>query len=160
MILRPGDESAKPGLVPEYQNDAILSFYFWMKVECMVNLFWIAIAGALGSLSRYGLFLLSHKLLGWEYPWGTTFVNILGCFLFGLIWAMARDNSWLNGETRTIILVGFMGSFTTFSTFIFEIDNLIKDGKYAIAGVDLMIQLSIGLALLMCGIKLGRYIIS
>jgi CrcB protein len=126
----------------------------------MVNLFWIALAGALGSVSRYGLSTFALNTLGWDYPWGTTLVNVVGCFFFGLIWAMTRENTWLDGETRTIILVGFMGAFTTFSTFIFEIDQLLKDGKYTTVGIDIVVQISVGLALLMCGIKLGKYIIS
>lgn len=126
----------------------------------MVNVFWIALAGALGSVSRYGLSTLTHNTLGWGYPWGTTVVNVLGCFLFGLVWAMTKENTWLDGETRTIILVGFMGAFTTFSTFIFEIDKLLKDAKYLTAGIDIAVQLTVGFALLMCGIKLGKYLVS
>ncbi len=118
----------------------------------------IAIAGGLGSLSRYGLSNLVHSWLGWNYPWGTTVVNILGCFLFGLVWSMARDSSWLSGESRTIILVGFMGAFTTFSTFVFEIDGLLKDSRYFTAGLDIFVQIAVGVVLLICGIKLGQYL--
>ncbi len=86
----------------------------------VVQLGWLCFAGAAGTLARYGLAGLMQRLLGESFPWGTLTVNALGCFLFGVVWMLAEDRLVISGQTRFVILTGFMGAFTTFSTFAFE----------------------------------------
>ena len=72
---------------------------------------WLAIAGGLGTLARYGLAGFVHKINGESIPWGTAIVNLTGCFVAGMIW-MLFENRWtVSTEVRTLVLVGFMGSF-------------------------------------------------
>src|SRR3990172_253106 len=75
----------------------------------------LALAGSLGTLARYGLAGLVHRYDGASFPWGTLAVNVTGCFLVGLLAALFESRWPVTGETRVILLVGFMGAFTTFS---------------------------------------------
>lgn len=116
----------------------------------------IALAGAIGSLARYWVSGLVYGLAGRDFPWGTAAVNILGCFLFGLIWQLGEGRMLLRSETRGIILTGFMGAFTTFSTFIFESNGLLEDGRYLPALANVGFQTVLGFAALFGGLTLGR----
>ena len=116
----------------------------------------IALAGAAGTLARYWLSGLVYDILGREFPWGTAAVNILGCFLFGLVWEAGAERMLLRTEARAVLLTGFMGAFTTFSTFIFESGGLIEDGRYLPALANVGFQTVVGFAALFGGLALGR----
>lgn len=81
----------------------------------MQKLVWLALAGAMGTLARYGLAGFVHKNNGVPLPWGTVVVNLGGCFLAGLFWPLFENRWPVSGETRTIVLVGFRGSSPLFS---------------------------------------------
>ena len=117
---------------------------------------YIALAGALGALARYGLTGLVQRLTGAAFPWGTAVVNLSGCFLFGLVWIWFTERTSLPGDVRIIVLTGFMGAFTTFSTFIFETGGLVQDGQWLAAGANLILQNVTGLIALLLGTALGR----
>ncbi len=110
----------------------------------------------MGTLARYSLGGLVHRLVPWPFPWGTITVNILGSFLFGLVWALAQERSLISGEARIIILAGFMGAFTTFSTFMFETGELLRNSQWALAAGNLVLQNLLGLAALFAGWALAR----
>lgn len=116
----------------------------------------IALAGAIGTLARYWVSGLVYDLLGKNFPWGTAAVNILGCFLFGLVWELGEGRMLIRAETRTIVLTGFMGAFTTFSTFIFESGGFIEDGRWLAALGNVSFQTVVGFAALFAGLALGR----
>lgn len=116
----------------------------------------LAIAGVLGTLARYWLGGFVQRAYGGVFPWGTYAVNMAGCFLFGVVWTMAEERLLISGEARTIILIGFMGAFTTFSSFIFETDRLLKDSQWALAAGNIALQNVSGIAFLMLGIALSR----
>lgn len=122
----------------------------------MSKLLLIALAGSLGTLARYGLGGLVHRLVPWPFPWGTITVNVLGSFLFGLVWALADERAIISGETRIIILAGFMGAFTTFSTFMFETGELLRSSQWALAAGNLVVQNLVGLAAVFAGWALAR----
>ena len=122
----------------------------------MQNLLWIAAAGGMGALARYGLGGLVQRLWGFSFPWGTFAVNIAGCFLFGLVWALAESRFAISGQVRLIVLTGFMGSFTTFSTFVFESGMLLRDGQYLYALANMIGQNLVGLVALFLGLALAR----
>lgn len=124
----------------------------------MSKILLLCLAGGLGSLSRYTLAGVIQRLLGAGFPLGTFVVNILGCFLFGLVWGAFEDRLALPPESRTIILTGFMGAFTTFSTFIFESVNLLATSQFFYAIANLTGQIIIGIILLWLGLYLGRLV--
>jgi CrcB protein len=116
----------------------------------------LAVAGALGTLSRYALGGLVQHLCGDRFPWGTLAVNSLGCFLFGLVWVLAAERVRISPETRLIVLVGFMGAFTTFSTLVFETQTLMRDSQWLLAAGNYLGQSVLGVALLLLGMALGK----
>ena len=120
------------------------------------RLTWLAVAGAVGTLARYGLSGMVQRLQPTLFPWGTFAVNGLGCLLFGIIWALAEERMIISGQTRLILLVGFMGAFTTFSTFAFETSQMLDDSQWLFAAANLLVQNVLGIALVLLGIAMGR----
>ncbi len=124
----------------------------------MNKLIWLALAGVGGTLARYGMSGWVQRLAGAGFPYGTFAVNLTGCFLFGLIWSLAENRLWINNEVRTVILLGFLGAFTTFSSFAFETSQMIRDGQWMAAGLNITGQNVLGIAGLFVGLALGRAI--
>lgn len=116
----------------------------------------IAVCGAAGALARFGLGGLVARIYGGSFPAGTFAVNCLGCFLFGLVWPLAEERLLISSGTRTIILIGFMGSFTTFSTLIFETGELLRDSEWTFALVSMGGQMILGYIGLLAGMAIGR----
>jgi CrcB protein len=123
----------------------------------VAKLLWIGLAGAGGALARY---LVSGWVQpsGSTFPWGTLAVNVLGSLLFGFVWSLAEDRLIISGEMRLIILAGFMGSFTTFSTYIFETGGLLQGAQWTTAVLNLVAQNGISLVCLFLGLAAGRLI--
>jgi len=122
------------------------------------KLLWLAVAGAIGTLSRYALAGFVQRLAGGVFPWGTLAVNGLGCFVFGVILAMAGERLALGPELRTIVLVGFLGAFTTFSALISESGLLAMDSEWLWATANLLGQNVLGIVTFFLGLLLGRTI--
>src|SRR2546422_383232 len=117
----------------------------WQRI-ILHKLVLLAFAGALGTLARYGLSGLAYRWWGESFPWGTLAVNLLGCFLFGLVWTLGEERLIISGETRLIVLTGFMGAFTTFSTFAFETTESLRDGEWWLAVANFAAQNVLGFA--------------
>lgn len=120
------------------------------------KLSWLAAAGALGTLARYGLAGLVHKISGASYPWGTTVVNLTGCFIAGLLWALFESRLPVSGAVRSICLVGFMGAFTTFSAMILETSELLRSAAWMSAAANVALQNTLGFAAFFAGLAIGR----
>lgn len=129
------------------------------RVEMVLQkLLLIAFAGGLGALARYGLSGLLLSASGAGFPYGTLGVNVTGCFLFGVVWALAAERMVVSPELRTVLLVGFLGSFTTFSTFIFESHGLLMDARWLSATANLLAMNVVGLGLFVVGLAVGRVV--
>ncbi|HBO42457.1 MAG TPA: fluoride efflux transporter CrcB [Planctomycetaceae bacterium] len=124
----------------------------------MTKVLWIALAGALGTLARYGLSKLVQESTESLFPWGTLAVNVLGCLVFGVLCSAMGERFAVSPQTRTILLVGFMGAFTTFSTFAFETGELIREGSWLLAAGNMTASNILGLTALLVGLALGRLI--
>jgi fluoride exporter len=120
------------------------------------KLLWIGVAGGLGALARYGFGGWVQKQAGGGFPWGTCAVNILGCFLFGIVWSLAEDRMLIGSQVRTIVLIGFLGGFTTFSTFVFETGEFLRDSQWLFAIANAALQNTVGIVFLFLGMALGR----
>lgn len=119
---------------------------------------WLALAGALGTLTRYGLGGFAQKFNQGAFPVGTLTVNAVGCLLFGFIWIAAEERALISIETRVIVLTGFMGALTTFSTYIFESGQMLRDSEWLLAGGNFVMQNVLGLLCLYLGMVLARLV--
>lgn len=116
----------------------------------------LAAAGAAGTLARYALSEGVYRLVGREFPWGTATVNLVGCALFGLVWGLSVERGLLGDQTRVVLLAGFMGSFTTFSSLIFDSEVLLLQGRFLPLAINLAGQNLLGFAALYAGRLLAR----
>lgn len=122
-----------------------------------VNLSWQQLAlvvagGSLGTVARY---LVGVALAGQRYPWATTFVNLSGAWLFGLLWGAFEVNAAWRGW-YLLLLTGFMGAYTTFSTFVFEVANNAEQGRVGTSAAHVAVHLVCGVGLVWLGLVLGR----
>lgn len=124
----------------------------------IAKLFWIAGAGAVGTLARYWLGGVVARWTGESFPWGTLVVNVLGSYLFGVVWVLGMERMRISAEMRTIILIGFMGAFTTFSTFAFETGQMLTESQWLHAFANIAAQLVLGLVGLFLGFATGRWL--
>jgi len=116
----------------------------------------LATAGALGTLARYGTGLLVERHATGFFPWPTLTVNMIGCFFFGAFYAFAEERTGWTGETRVIVLTGFMGAFTTYSTFAFDTANFLRESQWLLAAANILTQNILGVALLLLGVFIGK----
>jgi CrcB protein len=123
----------------------------------MMKLMWIALAGAVGTLARYGLSGLVGRSVGAAFPWGTVAVNLVGCLAFGLVWGLLESRISVSGQVRLMIFVGFFGAFTTFSTFAFETVRLLEDGQWLFAAGNVLLQTVVGLLAVIAGMAAGKF---
>lgn len=120
----------------------------------------IALGGALGALSRYGVNLACARWLGDHFAFGTLVVNVLGCFLLGLLVPLgSADIPRWNGVTHSGLTVGFLGALTTFSTFGFETTRHFENTQHSLAMLNVGANLVLGLAAVYTGLLLGRWLV-
>lgn len=116
-----------------------------------MTLLLIAVGGALGSTARYLFSTFVHRLTPTLFPVGTFAVNLAGCAAFGVIVGLAQERSLLRPEARAFLLIGVLGGFTTFSTFAFESFELLRDGQFLWAALNIVGQVVAGIAGLWAG---------
>ncbi len=116
----------------------------------------IGLAGALGALSRYGLQSLVNEVAGRPSILGTMLANLTGAFLLGLLIAATENRLELNSVTRAAIAVGFLGAYTTFSTFMFESVTRLENGEVLLVLAYVGGSVVLGLALAYAGLQVGR----
>jgi CrcB protein len=121
-------------------------------------LVFIALGGALGAVFRYGASLGVYSLLGRGFPYGTLFVNVSGSLLMGVLSVLMLERFDVGPEWRAAVLVGVLGSFTTFSTFSIETLNLLQQGDVTRAAANIVLSVLVCLAAVWFGVLLGRQI--
>lgn len=102
----------------------------------MERLFWICIAGALGSGTRYLIGLWAADRLGDSFPYGTWIVNVLGCFCIAIVMQLALSVPAFPPTLRLALTTGFLGGLTTYSSFNYETTRLLQSGSPASALVN------------------------
>ena len=120
-----------------------------------MTLLWVVVAGGLGSGARYLVGQWSITALGASFPYGTVIVNLVGCFALGAVVQLASSGNW-SPELRTAIAVGFLGGFTTYSSFNQETLTLLSSGAIGAAGLNVAITLAGGLAAGTLGLLAAR----
>lgn len=122
----------------------------------MLQILAIAGGGALGALGRFYVSNGVYRLLGRDFPWGTLTVNMIGSFLMGLLFVLFIQRLSTGPELRSAVLIGFLGAFTTFSTFSLETLNLIEQTAYARALLNMGLSVLVCLVACWLGVALGR----
>jgi fluoride exporter len=115
----------------------------------------IAAGGALGAPARYGISEAVPVTLG-EFPWATFWANVSGSFLLGVLLTLILERWPPTRFVRPFAAVGFLGSYTTWSTFVVEADRLAAHGHAALAAVYVAVSLAVGLAVVYVGVVVGR----
>lgn len=122
----------------------------------MKTLVFIAFGGALGAVLRYGASSSVYALLGRGFPYGTLFVNVVGSLLIGMLSILMLERMSIGPEWRAAVLVGVLGSFTTFSTFSLETLNLLEQGEITTALLNMVASVLLCLVAVWLGVIIGR----
>jgi CrcB protein len=128
------------------------------RLAAMRTVLGIAVAGALGALTRYGLGGWVAQRFSGAFPWGTFVVNITGAFALGFLFTVLTDRFTVEPWVRTTLMVGFLGAYTTFSTFSLETVRLFEEGAWAVATANAVGSLVAGILAVYAGIVLGRVV--
>lgn len=129
------------------------SIHIWQLVA-------VALGGSLGAMSR---FLLSNQVYAWlgrDFAWGTLSVNVIGSFIIGILAMLMIDKLQLSVEMRSFLVVGFLGAFTTFSTFSFETYTYLETGEITKAILNIAVSVLLGLIAVWLGFWTGKHFVS
>ena len=118
----------------------------------------VALGGAVGAVSRYGLSGWVQAQWGTAFPMGTMAVNVLGSFLLGLSLPLFENLAW-SAEVRTMVTIGILGAFTTFSTYSYEAVVLLQGGEWGRGAAYMGGSLLLGLLAVLSGMALGSFLL-
>ncbi|MBC8235045.1 fluoride efflux transporter CrcB [bacterium] len=123
----------------------------------MVKILLVGTGGFIGSIFRYLVGSLVHRVLSepW-FPYGTLSVNVIGCFLIGFLGGLSEARQIFNPETRLLTFIGFLGGFTTFSTFGSETFSFARDGQFLASFSNIFFHLILGIGAVLLGNILSR----
>ena len=116
----------------------------------------VALGGAVGALSRYGLDTLIERRTDSLFPWATFTINIAGCLAAGLVIAALVDRHRAPAWLRAGLVIGFCGAFTTFSTFAEETLDLLEAKDVAVGAISVAASVGLGVVAVFVGLRLGR----
>ncbi|MCA8929992.1 MAG: fluoride efflux transporter CrcB [Alphaproteobacteria bacterium] len=122
----------------------------------MKMVLFVAAGGALGAMARYGTVVAVGRLTGIGFPWGTVTVNLVGSLVLGLLIGALAHGLHLSQEMRGMVVVGFLGAFTTFSTFSLDAVTLMERGTWWPAFGYIVGSVVTGLALFFVGLRFFR----
>ena len=124
----------------------------------MTQIISIAAGGAAGALLRFWVSNGVYALLGRGFPYGTLAVNVIGSLAMGLLYVFFLERMTVSAELRGAVLIGLLGSFTTFSTFSIETLNLIEQAEFMKAGLNMLLSVFACLIAAWFGLVVGRQI--
>lgn len=126
----------------------------------LFNFLLVVVGGGIGSVARFGLSTWVNQLMQVKsvFPYGTLSVNLLGSFMAGLVWGLSTETT-MKPETRIFLLVGFMGGFTTFSSYALESYNLFNNGEVKNAVINILVNNIGSLLLVFAGIVSAKYVL-
>ena len=116
----------------------------------------VACGGTLGAVARFATVSIMHRVLGSRYPYGTWVVNSLGSFLAGFLIILLTERFAVGDYWRLVLVVGFLGAYTTFSSFAWETWVLYQNGQVLAAALNILFNNIGSLAIVLLGIYCGR----
>jgi CrcB protein len=122
----------------------------------MQKTIFIALAGLVGTLLRYWLAGFVARQYGETFPWGTMAVNLIGCLVTGAVFFVTEERLLLSTTVRTVILIGLLGGFTTFSAYGLQTFTLLRDGEVGLAMLNVATSNILGVVMVWLGYVLGR----
>src|SRR6266566_4126972 len=122
----------------------------------MQKVFLIGMAGFVGTLAGYGLSGIIARRFGETFPAGTLVVNLIGCFLAGVLFYLMQERFLMNQTLRTVVMIGFLGGFTTFSSFGLQTFTLLRDGELWFAALNIVGSNLLGLLMVLAGYTLAK----
>lgn len=122
----------------------------------MQKIILVGLAGLIGTLCRYWLSGFVARQYGETFPWGTLMVNVVGCFLAGSLFYLMEERFLVSPTLRTVILIGLLGGFTTFSSFALQTFTLVREGEFALAVLNVTLSNLLGLLMLWAGYSLAK----
>jgi CrcB protein len=122
----------------------------------MINYLVIGAGGFVGAIARYVIATWVGMRWGRSFPLGTFAANISGCFLIGLLMTLLAEKYVVSPQTRLFLFVGFLGAYTTFSTFEYETGKLLKDSELLLAGLNVILSVFLGFVALKTGEVLAK----
>ena len=120
------------------------------------NILLVGFGGGIGSIARFLCQKWFNENHPHPFPWGTFVVNLAGCLLIGIIYAAAEKTSLLSPQTRLLLITGFCGGFTTFSTFAFENMNLLRSGDIMYFFIYITASVVLGIASVFAGMTIMK----
>jgi CrcB protein len=118
----------------------------------------IGLAGLAGTVGRYALSGVIARRFGETFPAGTLVVNIIGCFLAGLLFYLLQERNLVGPTARTVVMIGFLGGFTTFSSFGLQTFTLLREGEFWFATLNIVGSNFLGLLMVWAGYTLGKLV--
>lgn len=120
------------------------------------SLLLVGLGGGIGSIARYLCQKWFNENYPHPFPWGTFLVNLSGCFLIGVFYAVTEKSAVLSPQTRLLLITGFCGGFTTFSTFAFENMNLLRTGDILYFSVYTIASVALGIVGVFAGVAIMK----
>lgn len=116
----------------------------------------IALGGAAGAIARFMLGSYIGQRMGTRFPYGTFVINMTGCFVIGVSMTVLTDRVHLSPNWRYFLPIGFIGAYTTFSAFEYETLLAVRDGQWLNGGLNVVLSVIVGFAMVWLGIVAGR----
>jgi CrcB protein len=124
----------------------------------MQKVLFIGLAGLLGTIGRYALSGVIARRFGESFPTGTLAVNLVGCFLAGLLFYFLMERNLASPTMQAVVMIGFLGGFTTFSAFGLQTFALLREGQFWFATLNVVGSNVLGLLMVWAGYTLGKLV--